>query len=94
MKKIIVRLSVVAVLVTFLTGCGASYPVLTTDNPVGTKIGEAGYKRVLGFIITNNGDASVQSAAENGGIKKISTIDYEVRSGFFTTRYKTIVTGE
>ena len=94
MKKIIVKLSVVAVLVTFLTGCGVSYPVLTTDNPVGTKIGEASYKRVLGLFITNNGDASIQSAARNGGIKKISTIDYEVEAGFFSTRYKTIVTGE
>lgn len=94
MKKLFSKLAVFSALLLFLSSCGISYPVLTTDNPVGTRIGESSYKVILGIFISNGGDASIQSAAKNGGISKIATIDYEVEAGFFATRYKTIVTGE
>jgi len=68
--------------------------VNATSNPVGEKVGTAkatGYLGVLFF----NADASIKSAAENGGISKISTVDIKRTDilGLIVT-YETIVTGE
>lgn len=61
---------------------------------MGEKVGTAkatGYLGVLFF----NADASIKSAAENGGISKISTVDIKRTDilGLIVT-YETIVTGE
>jgi hypothetical protein len=48
---------------------------------------------IFGFIL-DGGDASIRSAAENGGITKISTVDQKVESSLFITTYSTVVTGE
>ena len=88
------RLLTLASIIGILSSCSASYPILSTDNAVGDKVGESSYKVILGFIITNDGDSSIRTAAKNGGITKISTIDREVEAGIFSMTYKTIVTGE
>lgn len=92
MKKSIVGLSVVAV-AGLLTGCVAptgvvggvgagiytdvSGPVAATANPVGSKKGEATASGILFFA---TGDASISAAASNGGISKISHVDYHTTS--------------
>jgi hypothetical protein len=77
-----------------LSSCSLTLPVAATDNPVGSKVGTAsatGYLAVLYF----GGDASIRTAAKNGGISKISTVDLKRTSllGIVET-YECIVTGE
>lgn len=80
--------------VLLLASCSVTMPVAATSNPVGSKVGTAkatGYFGVLFF----GQDASIQSAAKNGGITKISTVDVKQGNvlGIIWT-YETIVTGE
>lgn len=53
-------------------------PVSVTSNPLGSKKGEATATSVLGWFAF--GDASVQKAAKDGGITKISHIDQKSTS--------------
>ena len=76
-----------------LAGCSVTLPMDVTDNEVGPKTGKASYTIVLG-IPPFNGDAGIKSAAENGNIDKIATVDRKVKSGFFTTTITTVVTGK
>lgn len=77
-----------------MSSCALTLPVNATGNPVGNKVGQAtatGYLGVLFF----DADASIRTAAKNGGITKISTVD--IKSTNFLniiTTYTTIVTGE
>nr|WP_315123610.1 TRL-like family protein [uncultured Capnocytophaga sp.] len=88
------KLFVLAALATALTSCSLTLPVAATSNPVGKKVGTAtatGFFSVLYF----NADASIQTAAKNAGITKISTVDIKHTSilGILVT-HETIVTGE
>lgn len=64
-----------------------------TSNNVGSKVGTASATNVLGIIAT--GDASINAAANNAGIKKISHVDQQQKSilGLFT-KYEVFVYGE
>ncbi len=79
-------------------GAGAIYTdvqsgVTATSNNVGSKVGTASATSVLGIIAT--GDASINAAATNAGIKKISHVDQHHKSilGIFT-KYDIFVYGE
>jgi hypothetical protein len=92
MKKSIVCLSAVA-LAGLMTGCvhpmgpigGVSAgiytdvagPIAATSNPIGSKRGQASSEGIICFA---KGDASIKAAAENGGITKISHVDYHTKS--------------
>lgn len=52
--------------------------VSATSNPIGAKIGTASATNILGILAT--GDASIQTAANSAGIKRISHIDVEKTS--------------
>jgi hypothetical protein len=94
-----------AALVVLLSGCATQVPLgmVMTDNTlpmqVGdssarcTKTGMATSKSYMGLIAT--GDASLNTAAKNGGITKIHHADWKVKNtlGFFG-EYTTIVYGE
>ena len=88
--KIVITLGFVAL---FLTGCAITLPVAATSNAVGSKVGTStatGYFGVLFF----DADASIRSAAANGGITKISTVDVKVSTLLnIITSYECIVTG-
>ncbi len=77
-----------------MSSCALTLPVNATSNPVGSKVGTAkatGYFGILFF----NADASIRTAAKNGGITKISTVD--IKQGNILNliwTYETIVTGE
>jgi len=76
-----------------LTGCvgpggpaGSAYgmlytdvsgPLLATSNSGASKVGEA---KSTGIICVATGDSSIKAAAANGGITKISHVDYHVMS--------------
>jgi hypothetical protein len=86
MKKMLAVLSAGA-LALVLSGCATAYPVggiLTdvklpgpvTSNTLGTplKVGTSTCKSYLAMVAT--GDASIQAACANGGIKKIYYVDW------------------
>lgn len=92
-KKIKTGVALLAA-VAMLSSCSLTLPVTATSNPVGSKVGTAtatGYLGVLFF----NADASIQKAAKNGGITRISTVDIKQTSILhLVITYETIVTGE
>lgn len=83
---------------TLMGGAGMLVSVTTvgqtaTSNPIGTKVGTSEAYGILGLV--NAGNASIQKAAKDGGITKISHVDVKTLGilGVFT-QYKTIVYGE
>ncbi len=68
-------------------------PVTATSNVVGTKVGKASATNVLGIVAMGN--ASINAAAKDGGITKISHVDIKKFSllGLFST-ITTFVYGE
>ena len=69
-------------------------PLIITDNPVGTRVGQSTARCFL--AIACFGDAGIYRAAKNGNIKKISTVDYRYNSFLFFVYNSTttIVSGE
>lgn len=63
------------------------------DTDLGSRVGKATSKSVLGWIAT--GDASIQAAARNGGITKIKHADYEFNNilGIYS-EFTTVVYGD
>lgn len=93
MKKIAILSALVALLL--LAGCTTVVPVTATSNPVGSKVGEATGSLLFGFIpLGSKLDMSIQTAAKNGGITTISTVDEKVVDYFFIAKVSTVVTGE
>lgn len=77
-----------------LSACTMNMPISATSNPVGSKVGESEGIGILMFI-TMYGDATIVNAAKNGGITKISTVDFKVDNilGIYQ-KYTCVVTGE
>lgn len=92
-KKITLLATFVAA-VAVMSSCALTMPVGATSNPVGKKVGTAKANGYLGVIFFDQ-DASIQKAAENGGITKISTVDLKSTSVLgVVVGHETIVTGE
>lgn len=84
--------------VTTGSGMGVLYTSVTegqmvTSNQLGTKVGTSSSTGVLGLV--SIGDASIQTAANSAGIKKVSHVDVKKTSvlGLFAT-YTLMVYGE
>lgn len=93
MKKIAILSALVALLL--LAGCTTIVPVGATGNPVGSKVGEATGSYLFGFFpLKVKNDMGIQTAAKNGGITSISTIDQKISDYFFVVKVTTVVTGE
>lgn len=105
MRKALLSLAAVAALaltscstITTQAGLGALYTGVTegqmvTSNQLGTKVGKSGSIGVLGLVAI--GDASIQTAANSAGIKKVSHVDAKKTSvlGLFA-KYEMLVYGE
>ena len=93
MKKLknVLATAFVAVL---LASCSYTAPSMLTQNSVGTKVGKSSGTRYF-YVFAFGADWSLQSAAKNGGISKIATVDTKVTNilGIIWT-FETIVTGE
>ena len=88
-----------------LLGCATMIPIgtlytdaklpgiATSNSGTSSKIGEAQCTSVLGLIAL--GDCSIAAAKKNGGIKKVYSVDWDVKNilGIYGT-YKVIVRGE
>ena len=88
MKKVLLTAAVA------FSSCALTLPVTATSNEVGSKVGMSkatGYLNVLWF----DQDASVQKAAKQAGITKISTVDLKQTNllGIIQT-FECIVTGD
>ena len=93
MKKVMTIIALFAV-VAMMSSCSLTLPVAATSNPVGNKVGQATATGFFGVLFFD-ADASIRTAAKNGGITKISTVD--IRQGNvlnLIVTYTTIVTGE
>lgn len=67
--------------VTGLAYTNAKYPWMATSSPKEpTRVGRATVRSFFGAIAT--GDASIQTAAQNGGITEIHHVDYEAQNIF------------
>ena len=80
--------------VAMMSSCALTLPVTATSNTVGSKVGTAKATGYLNCIFLDQ-DASIQTAAKNGGITEISTVDIKKSSllGIIVS-YETIVTGK
>ncbi|PLX06439.1 MAG: hypothetical protein C0596_18410 [Marinilabiliales bacterium] len=72
----------------FLASCTIYHQVDVTNNPVGTKVGVA---KGSNF---GNCDVTLETAAKNGGITKIGTVEYKAKGFLIFMKYTTTVTGE
>lgn len=68
--------------------------VAPSQERLGSKIGEACAMNILGLV--SIGDASLETAARNGGIQRINTMSYSFMNALFIlySRYCLIVTGD
>ncbi len=98
MKKL-TTLIAAAALTLGLAACTSIRPVNATANPVGSKVGEAETMSLFRALTIKPKflyqDYSIQTAAKNGGISRISTVDVLNKSILGIICYTTtIVTGE
>ena len=95
MKKTIFSVACAIALAVGMTSCGSvglvgavymdtTEPTAVTSNNLGTKVGQAEALSVLGVAAV--GDAGIEKAAKQAGIKKVSHIDKKTFSilGLFT----------
>lgn len=88
-KLFILALGVTAM----FSGCSLVLPVTATSNPIGSKVGTAKATGYLGYLFFDQ-DASIQTAAKNGGISEISTVDIKTTNVLnLIVTYEVIVTG-
>lgn len=79
---------------TLLASCSITLPVAASSNPVGSKRGQSTGTCYLG-VLCFDVDASIQTAAKNAGITKISTVDLKTTNVLnIIVTYTTVVTGE
>lgn len=95
--------AVILIAIFFLTACSITRPVAITSNPVSYVVSYKGVEKpVMGkatqigllFFPPMDVDGGIWKAVENGGIKKISSVDYKISWYLFFTKWETIVTGE
>jgi len=77
-----------------LTACSINQPVCATSNPLGAKTGTFTQTSFLMFPPSQSKEAAIAAAAKNGGITRISTVDYIVTWKIIFVDYTTVVTGE
>lgn len=77
MKKLhlLSLLGIAAAAAISLSSCVFTYPISATSNPLGSKIGTSEGMSIFG--LTFSGDTGIRQAAKEGGITKISTVDFK-----------------
>lgn len=87
--KLLIGIGATALL---LSSCSVTAPGAVSANPVGKKIGTSKAKYFFGLCF--GGDYGIQTAAKNGGISKVSTVDVKYYTFLIYHSRTTIVTGE
>ena len=86
MKKNVITFAASAALaMLMLSSCATinSGAALTATGPLGQKVGEAQRSDVLGLWSSKGEQNNIKQAAENGGIKKVTQVEYIDQSVFF-----------
>lgn len=85
MKKLLfVTVMSVLTALSFSSCCSVNYPLYSSATPdLGTKVGVATSKTILGFIGKNGPQATLKDAAKNGGITKVNHVERTEKSIFF-----------
>ena len=87
------RITASIIIVALLSSCSITTPIAATSNPIGSKMGKSSGYCYFGMCF--NVDASVMTAAKNGGITKISTVDYRRKNILGIVQiHECIVSGE
>ena len=98
MKKMMTLAACAAFAALTLGSCATinSGAALTEKAPIGQKVGEAQSSYILGLWSSKGEQNNIQKAAENGGIKKISQVEYIDKSIFLglVIKHTTRVYGE
>ena len=81
-------------LLLMFSACAFNRPVCATSNPVGKKVGVYTQTGFLFFPPPYNSAIATAQAADNGGITRISTVDYNIIWLLIVVKYETVVTGE
>ncbi|MES2526538.1 MAG: TRL domain-containing protein [Bdellovibrionota bacterium] len=76
----------------FLASCASRGPITATSNELGSSKGEACKRNIL-FILPLSTDNSIYSAAKEGKIAKISTVDHHDFISIFYNTHCTVVHG-
>ena len=79
MKKNLMTLAAsAAFVVASLTSCATinSGAAISSNSPVGPKVGEASSNIILGIWSSKGEQNNIKAAAEAGGIKKVSHVEY------------------
>lgn len=88
-------LTLASVALFFCSSCAVMLPVTATSNPVTptAKVGKSTATNILGFWITP--DAGIKTAATNGNITKIATVDTKITTFLWVYKIvETTVTGD
>lgn len=95
MKKIALVLLVLFVGLMAMSCATYTIPVAATSNDMGSKVGVAEGTTILG-VFGGDTETGIQQAAANGGITKISSVDFSVNPGILNIiqTYTCTVTGE
>ena len=98
MKKIMTLAASAAFVVASLSSCATinSGAAISSNSPVGQKVGEASSNIILGLWSSQGEQNNLQQAAKNGGITKISHVEYIDKSIFLglVIKHTTRVYGE
>ncbi len=95
MKKF-AKFLVLGFAVVTLSACSITNPRVATSNTVGTKVGTSKGRMWAWGMLYFKQDLSIKTAAKNGGITKIATVDAKIKImplGLWINRW-TIVTGD
>ncbi len=67
--------------------------IYTSSNSIGTKVGKTCYTQfgITYLPIFLIGDASVKTAADNGGISKVSLVEYEQETFYWGSYTRTCI---
>ena len=60
--------------------CTSIAPLMITQNPIGAKQGKSRAVFLFGCIALDGGDYSTGTAARNGGVNKIATVDLQTQN--------------
>lgn len=84
-KSILSMAAAVLVAAASFTSCATinSGAAISSNAPVGTKVGEAKSNIILGLWSSKGEENNLQRAAQNGGITKISHVEYIDKAAFF-----------
>ncbi|MGP1588075.1 MAG: TRL domain-containing protein [Treponemataceae bacterium] len=91
MKKAI--FIVLALTVVLFASCVSTWPITSTGSNLGSKVGQATTTVIFGLPLQNS-DCSIASAAKNGGITKVSTVDVKLTNYFVFCKITTTVRGD